>query len=68
MQETAAMMKRHGEVFIVFLDRTDMEDRRKSVRANEEFIRSLNPRPNLELDRQMDPTERLRIWRAKEVR
>lgn len=66
--DAGTLVERHGEFFVVFLDRSDSEWWRADARGNAAFIESLDPPPDLELDRQITPTDRLRIWRVSQVR
>lgn len=62
--DVALLADRHGEFYIAFLDRSDSEHWRRDARENEAFIASLTLPHALELDRQVTPTDRLRIWRV----
>ncbi len=62
----AELLRRHGEVFVVMLDRTDSEYWRLRTQENEAFIAALAPPTPPELDRQFSPTDRLRIWRLRD--
>jgi hypothetical protein len=61
----AQMARRWGGFTIVFLDRSESEFWRNDARLNAEFIASLHPPPALQVDRQFDPTYRLRVWRMR---
>jgi hypothetical protein len=62
-EEVTQLVDRHGEVFIVLLDRTDSDYWRERSQQHDVFIASLEQEPVLELDRAFSPTDRLRIWR-----
>lgn len=63
--ETAnSLVQRHRELYIVFLDRSDSEYWRQDAMRNAEFILKIRPAPQLNFDRQITPTDRLRIWRV----
>jgi hypothetical protein len=59
---------RWPEVFLVLLDKTDSEHWKGDAVRNAEIVASLEPggmRPELLLDRNASPTDRLRIWRVQ---
>ena len=53
-----------SEVYVVFLDRNDSAFWRQNAAGNAAFIRSFPEPPKLDLDLEVSPTERLRIWRV----
>jgi hypothetical protein len=61
----SSLASRYDEVYFVFLDRSDSEHWSKDARVNAEFIRDVSPPPTLIYDRQVTPTEHLRIWRSR---
>ena len=67
-RHAAALVRRHGELFVALLDRSDSSYWRSRLAENAAYIDALRPAPKLELDRRISPTERLRIWRVTEVR
>ena len=61
----SSLMGRYDEIYFVFLDRNDSEHWRKDAKVNAEFIREMSPAPVLIYDRQVTPTDHLRIWRTR---
>jgi 4-amino-4-deoxy-L-arabinose transferase-like glycosyltransferase len=61
--EVAGLVERYGRVYLVFLDRTDSDLWLHDAQATAVFVSALGPAPDLLLDRQVSPTDRLRIWR-----
>jgi hypothetical protein len=61
-QDVAGLVDRYGQVFIVFLDRTDSEMWKHDAEASAEFVTALERAPELVVDRRVSPTDRLRIW------
>jgi hypothetical protein len=53
-----------SEVYVVFLDRNDSAFWRQNAAGNAAFIHSFPEPPKLDLDLEVSPTERLRIWRV----
>ena len=68
VQIGAAILRRHEHFYFVLLDRTDSELWRQDARENAIFVHSFFPRPELQLDVQITPTDRLRIYRVSEIR
>lgn len=62
--DVRGMIRRHGQVVVVLLDRSDTEHWRETLRRNEELLRELGSPPP-ELDVQVSAVERLRIWRLR---
>jgi 4-amino-4-deoxy-L-arabinose transferase-like glycosyltransferase len=62
--DAAALVERYGGFAVALLDRSDSEYWRRDAEANAAFVASLSPPPDLELDRQVTPSDRLRIWRV----
>src|SRR5262249_52851514 len=58
-EDVPALVDRYGQVFIVFLDRTDSDFWRQDAQSTEEFMAALTPPPELLLDRQATSTDRL---------
>ena len=56
------LIERYGQVYVVFLDRTDSDRWQWDTRATVEFLEALGSLPQPILDRQISSTERLRIW------
>jgi len=67
IDDLATLIERHGEYSLVLLDRSDSEFWRADARRNQEFLDALEPRPELLFDEQVNATDRLRIWRVREV-
>ncbi len=64
----AELLRRHGEVFVVLLDRSDSEYWRRRSQLNQAFIEAVAlPLPPV-LDQHFTPTDRLRIWRLGDGR
>jgi hypothetical protein len=64
--ETAdSLVSRYGEIYIVFLDRSDSKHWRNDAEVNARFIREMRPTPVLIYDRQVTSTDHVRIWRAR---
>jgi hypothetical protein len=64
--ETAStLVDRYGEIYIVFLDRSDSAYWLQDAKVNAEFIRDFDPTPELLYDRQVTSTDRVRIWRVR---
>ena len=64
--ETAnSLVSRYGEIYIVFLDRSDSAHWLRDAKVNAQFIREMRPPPELIYDRQVTSTDHLRIWRAR---
>jgi hypothetical protein len=61
-EDVPDLVEQYGRIFIVFLDRTDSEMWRRDMKANAEFVLALELTPDLLVDRQVSPTDRLRIW------
>lgn len=57
-----SLLRRHGKVVLVLLDRADSEYWREDSRRNEAFLTSLRRNPTVELDRAVTSTDRLRIY------
>ena len=64
-EAVAALVERYGQVYIVFLDRTDSERWRQDTQATAQFVDALGPAPRLLLDHEISSTERLRIWQIR---
>ena len=60
-----SLVSRYGEAYLVFLDRSDSAHWRSDAEVNAEFVRGILPAPELLYDRQLTPTDHLRIWRAR---
>ena len=64
-EDARTLVDRHGEFFIVLLDRSDSSHGISESAINAEFIASMEPaRPVLLLDEHFTPTDHLRIWRV----
>lgn len=63
-REMAALLRRHGEVYVALLDRSDSAFWQRQAQENELYIGTLRPRPDLVFDRQVTSTDRLRVWRV----
>jgi 4-amino-4-deoxy-L-arabinose transferase-like glycosyltransferase len=59
------LVERYGLVYLVFLDRTDSDLWVQDARATAAFLSALESAPDLLLDRQVSPTDRLRIWQIR---
>jgi hypothetical protein len=57
------LVERHGECFVVLLDRTDSVYWRRETASNQDYAEKLHPAAELLMDEQLTPTDRLRIWR-----
>jgi hypothetical protein len=66
--EIEKLSQRYGEFYLVLLDRSDSAYHRADVVENAAFVASLRPAPELLFDRSFTATDRLRIWRATELR
>lgn len=64
-QHVAHLLQRHGELFVVFLDRSDSPAWREDARRNSAFVRTLPRSREILYDRQVTATDRLRIWRVE---
>jgi hypothetical protein len=62
--DTIALIDRHGEVFIVLVDRSDSSWWRDDTARNAKLLEAIEPAPVLLVDEQVTRTDRLRIWRA----
>ena len=62
-EELVTLAKRHGELYLVLLDRTDSEWWRSQTADNAAFVARLPGEPELLVDRRPTSTDRLRIWR-----
>lgn len=62
----ANLLRRHGEFYVAFLDRSDNEFWRRDLADNEAWIGALKPAPELLFDRRVTSTDRLRIWRVSQ--
>lgn len=58
------LVERYGEIYVVFVDRSDSEWWRKDMDLNADFMQDLDRKPSLLLDERMSPTDHLRIWRV----
>ncbi len=58
-----SLVAKYGSLFVVFLDRTDSDFHRVELERNDAFIESLTLTPRLVFEKQIDETEKLRIWR-----
>jgi hypothetical protein len=67
IDQLATLIERNGEFCLVLIDRSDSEFWRADARVNQEFLAALEPPPELLFDQQMNATDRLRIWRVREV-
>jgi 4-amino-4-deoxy-L-arabinose transferase-like glycosyltransferase len=67
-EEMATLVARHGEFRLVLLDRSDSEFWRQDARNNQSFVDALDPPPELLYDERPSSTDRLRIWRVRELR
>lgn len=67
-EDMVRLVERHGEFVLVLLDRSDSEWWRQDALANQRFYDALDPPPELLYDEQLTRTDRLRIWRVREVR
>ncbi len=65
--DAMTLHERHGDFYIAFLDRSDSEIWREDTLANDAFVASLEPPPELLLDHQVTATDRLRIWHVTEL-
>jgi hypothetical protein len=63
-EDANALVARYGEIYVVFLDRTDSDWWRRDAELNARFVEGLAPEPVLLVDEQASPTDRLRIWRV----
>ena len=68
LDEISKLPQRHGEFYLVLLDRSDSAFHRADVVENAAFVESLNPPPALLFDQAFTATDRLRIWRVTELR
>jgi hypothetical protein len=66
-EQMATLVSRHGEFMLVLLDRSDSEYWRRDSLLNQRFVDALDPAPELLFDERLSPTDRLRIWRVREV-
>ena len=64
VEQIDALAQRHGQYFVVLLDRSDSEFWRRQATQNQASVQQLQPVPVLELDREASPGDRLRIWRV----
>jgi hypothetical protein len=64
VQDANALVQRYGEVYVALLDRSDSAFWRKDMALNAEFAAGLAPELVLLVDREMSPTDHLRIWRV----
>ena len=67
MRGVRHLVERHGEIFVVLLDRSDSEYWRRDVELNARFIAGFEPTPELVLDKRFTSTDRLRIWRVTRI-
>jgi hypothetical protein len=58
------LARRHGGFSIVLLDRGESAGWRRLAEENARFVAGIQPPPRLELDRTLDGSNRLRIWRV----
>jgi hypothetical protein len=65
VDDARALVQRYPETYIVFLDRSDSAHWIRDAEWNAEFIRAIEPPPQLIYDRQFTATDHLRIWRAR---
>ncbi len=61
------LVKRHGELYIALLERSDSDYWRRDIERSARFMARLKPPPELVLDQHFTPTDRLRIWRVTHV-
>ena len=59
------LIVRHGEITVVFLERSASAYWRANAGRNTSFITALRGEKELLLDRKMSPTDHLRIWRVR---
>ena len=64
VEDANALVERYGEIYVVFVDRTDSTWWRRDAELNARFVEGLEPEPVLLVDQQASPTDRLRIWRV----
>jgi len=62
-EEVAALVERHGEVYLVLLDRTDSAWWRGRGQLYREFLEAIGVEGEPETDLRPTSTDRLRIWR-----
>jgi hypothetical protein len=62
-EDLQTLVERHGECFVVLLDRTDSVYWRRETASNQDYAEKLHPAAELLMDEQLTPTDRLRIWR-----
>ena len=60
--DVPGLVDRYGQVFIVFLDRTDSDMWLEDAKVSADFVVALEPAPELLVDRRVSSTDRLRIW------
>ncbi len=65
VETASSLVSRHGEIYIVFLDRSDSAHWRRDAEVNAKFIREIQPAPALLFDQQVTSTDHVRIWRAR---
>jgi 4-amino-4-deoxy-L-arabinose transferase-like glycosyltransferase len=61
-EEVLALVEQYGQVYLIFVDRTDSLPWRMDTEVTAGFIGALPSPPHLLLDRQVTSTDRLRIW------
>jgi 4-amino-4-deoxy-L-arabinose transferase-like glycosyltransferase len=64
-QRANGLLERWGEVYLVFLDRSDSLYWREQIDDNARFVAAMRPEPELLLDERFTATDRLRIWRVR---
>ena len=64
--QVAALAQRQP-IYVVFLDRSDSRFWIQNAEQNRSWVMALDPPPELELDLQATPTDRLRIWRVSRL-
>jgi hypothetical protein len=64
-QQANELIERWGEVYLVFLDRSDSDYWRAKIPANAAFLAALSPEPEPLLDRRFTATDHLHVWRVR---
>jgi hypothetical protein len=63
-EDANELIRKHGQITVAFLDRSDSRFWRRDRAVNADFIAGLEPEPVLLADEKFSEHERMRIWRV----
>jgi 4-amino-4-deoxy-L-arabinose transferase-like glycosyltransferase len=65
-RQVQLLVDQHAEVYVVFVGRSDSEHWIRDGERSEEFLASLRNEPELLVDHEASPVDRVRVWRLDE--